>query len=329
MKGVTGIDYCSRLRQGDLFKRCDSNPILTPECWPYPVNATFNPGAVRYNNETLLLVRVEDLRGFSHLTLARSRDGISGWDIEQAPTIMPDFDYDEEKWGIEDPRVVWLEDLEQFAVTYVSFSRGGPVVSLALSKDLQNFKRRGAMLPPEDKDASLFPRKIGRRYVLIHRPIIRGEAHIWIAASPDLIHWGEHKILLPVRPGWWDSSRVGLGPPPLETDQGWLIIYHGVRATASGSLYRVGLALLDLEEPWKILKRCDQWVFGPREPYERIGDVPGVTFPTGIVSDPETDQLHMYYGAADSNVCLATTSKKELVDYLLATKDGEGEGFCL
>lgn len=312
-----------------LFERYEGNPILSPACWPYLANATFNPGAVRHNGEVHLLVRVEDMRGFSHITRACSKDGRTSWQIDDGPSLMPDPRHSEERWGIEDPRIVWLEELEKYAITYVSFSKDGPVVSLALSKDLQQFKRRGAMLPPEDKDASLFPRKIGRRYVMIHRPIIRGEAHIWIANSPDLVHWGEHKILLPVRPGWWDSTRVGLGPPPIETSEGWLIIYHGVRMTASGSLYRVGLALLDLDEPWKIRKRCDQWVFGPQEAYERVGDVPGVTFPTGVVYDSETDELIMYYGAADSSVCLATAKLQDLVDHLLACSDSKEEGFCL
>ncbi len=318
----------NHLHSVNVFERYQGNPILSPDRWPYPANATFNPGAVRYGGETILLVRVEDMRGFSHFTIARSGDGKTNWHVDEKQALLPDSRYDEERWGIEDPRIVWLEDLKQYAVTYVSFSKDGPVVSLALSKNLKTFKRRGAMLPPEDKDASLFPRKIKRRYILIHRPIIRGEAHIWIASSPDLVHWGEHKILLPVRPGWWDSSRVGLGPPPIETDEGWLIIYHGVRMTASGSLYRVGLALLDLDEPWIIRKRCDQWVFGPQEPYERVGDVPGVTFPTGTVYDPETDELFMYYGAADTSVCLATAQLQDLVEHLLSCSDSEEEGFC-
>lgn len=323
------IGQCEPRLQDDLFQRSAHNPILTAAMWPYPVNATFNPGAVSHEGEIKLLVRTEDLRGFSHLTLARSRNGETGWAIDTAPTLSPDPAFDEERWGIEDPRIVWLEDLGRFAITYVSFSRGGPVVSLALSKDLRNFKRRGRMLPPEDKDASLFPRRIGRRYVLIHRPIIRGEAHIWIAASPDLIHWGEHRVLLPARPGWWDCSKIGLGPPPLETEEGWLLLYHGVRVTASGSLYRVGLALLDLEEPWKIIRRCDQWVFGPQAPYERVGDVPGVTFPCGVVCEPGQDEIKMYYGAADTSVCLARASKKDLVQYLLDLKTDKGEEGCL
>ncbi|MDW7738828.1 MAG: glycosidase [Bacillota bacterium] len=321
--------YYNHQRPTTLFKRFEGNPIITPDTWPYPANATFNPGAIKHNGETKLLVRVEDMRGFSHITVARSKDGKKDWKVDNNHILLPDSNYNEERWGIEDPRIVWLEDLGQYAITYVSFSKDGPVVSLALSKDLKKFKRRGAMLPPEDKDASLFPRKIKNRYMLIHRPIIRGEAHVWIANSPDLIHWGEHRILLPVRPGWWDSTRVGLGPPPLETSEGWLIIYHGVRMTASGSLYRVGLALLDLDEPWNIIKRSDQWVFGPHEPYERVGDVPGVTFPTGITHDPATDELNMYYGAADTSVCVASAKLQDLLDYLKSCSDSKEEGFCV
>lgn len=303
-----------------LFKRYEKNPIIAPDKWPYLANATFNPGAIKHNNETLLLVRVEDMRGFSHLTVARSKDGKTDWRIDEKPLLKPEPHNEEEQWGLEDPRIVYLKDEQRYAITYVSFSKGGPTVSLALTKDFKNIERKGAMLPPEDKDASILPRKIKGQYVLIHRPIIRGEAHIWISFSPDLKHWGGHRILIPVRPGWWDCSKVGLGPPPIETKEGWLVIYHGIRVTASGSLYRVGLALLDLDEPCKVIKRSSYWVFGPREHYERIGDVPGVTFPTGITVDEKERELNMYYGAADSNVCLATAKLDEITDFILRDK---------
>jgi beta-1,4-mannooligosaccharide/beta-1,4-mannosyl-N-acetylglucosamine phosphorylase len=300
-----------------LFQRYKGNPMLIPRRWPYLANATFNPGAIKHNGETLLLVRVENMCGFSHLTIARSKDGKTNWQIDEKPFLAPDPNLEEEQWGLEDPRIVWLEERQEYAITYVCFSKDGPTVSLALTKDFQTVERQGKMLPPEDKDASLFPRKINDRYVLIHRPIIRGEAHIWISFSPDLKYWGDHKILLPVRPGWWDCSKVGLGPPPIETKEGWLVIYHGVRVTASGSLYRVGLALLDLDKPWKIIRRSNHWVFGPRESYERVGDVPGVTFPTGVIVNEETRELLMYYGAADSNVSLAIANIDDVVDYVL------------
>jgi beta-1,4-mannooligosaccharide/beta-1,4-mannosyl-N-acetylglucosamine phosphorylase len=305
-----------KIRGSELFKRYEANPILTAADWPYTVHSVFNPGAALINGETLLLVRAEDYRGFSHLTLARSKDGLTNWDIAAVPTLEYHEDHPEEKWGLEDPRIVWLEDFEKYAIVYVSYSSVGPKVSLALTGDFKTFERLGELLPPEDKDASLFPGKFGGRYVLIHRPIVSGEAHIWICFSPDLIHWGEHRVLLHRRGGSWDNQRVGLGPQPIETSDGWLIIYHGVRRTASGSLYRAGLALLDLEEPWRVVKRSDEWVFGPKEPYEFVGDVPGVVFPTGAIINKENNELRLYYGAADSSVCVAFAKIDQILDYL-------------
>jgi len=299
-----------------LFSRYEQNPILTPAEWPYPANAVFNPGAVAVDGQTLLLVRVENMRGFSHLTAARSRNGKTDWQIDPHPTLEPDGEYREEQWALEDPRIVWLEEEGQYAVTYVSFSQGGPLVSLATTTDFRTFTKYGALVPPEDKDACLFPRRFGGRFALIHRPMIRGEAHIWLAFSPDLKHWGDHRVLIPTRPGCWDSRRVGLGTQPIETADGWLIIYHGVRNTAAGAIYRVGLALLDLEQPWKVIRRCDEWVFGPKAPYERLGEVPDVVFPTGAILDRNAKEFRLYYGAADSTVGLAVADPDELVEYI-------------
>ena len=307
----------------ELFKRYEGNPILTPEIWPYPVNAVFNPGAVKLNTEILLLVRVEDMRGFSHLTVARSADGLTDWEIDPAPTLEADQNSREEKWGLEDPRIIWLEEQKQFGITYTSFSEGGPVVSLAITKNFRTFARLGALLPPEDKDACLLPRRIKGRFALIHRPIVRGEAHMWISFSPDLKHWGDHRTLIRTRSAYWDCHRVGLACQPIETSQGWMIFYHGVRSTTAGQIYRVGLALLDLEEPWKVLRRSDEWVLGPRAIYERIGDVSGVVFPTGAIVHKETNQLNLYYGAADSAVAVATANLSDCIDYIMSCPEAE------
>jgi len=300
----------------DLFTRYEGNPILTPQDWPYPANSVFNPAAVKLNNETLLLIRVEDMRGFSHLTVARSTDGFTNWEIDPEPTLEADHSSREEKWGLEDPRIIWLEEQNQFAITYTSFSEGGPVVSLAITKNFRTFARLGALLPPEDKDACLFPRRFRGRFALIHRPIVRGEAHMWISFSPDLKHWGDHRTLIMTRSAYWDCSRVGLACQPIETPHGWMIFYHGVRITTAGAIYRVGLALLDLEEPWRVLRRSDEWVLGPRAPYERVGDVNDVVFPTGAIIHKETNQFNLYYGAADCTVAVATTSLSDLLDYV-------------
>ena len=165
------------------------------------------------------------------------------------PTLMANpRNIPEEIWGIEDPRITYVPELEQYAVAYTSFARGGPGVSLALTKDFRSFERFGVIMPPEDKDAALLPRRIGGHWAMIHRPVTTLGAHMWISYSPDLRHWGSHKIILEARRGgWWDANKIGLCSPPIETAKGWLMIYHGVRQTASGSIYRLGLALFDLE----------------------------------------------------------------------------------
>ncbi len=301
-----------------MFLRYEGNPILVAENWPYPINSVFNPGAVCVDGDVLLLNRVEELRGFSHLTCARSKDGLKDWVIDKQPTMRAKPSNLEEKWGLEDPRIVWLEEQKQYAITYVSFSEGGPVVSLAITKNFETFARLGGMLPPEDKDACLFPRRFNGRFALIHRPIVRGEAHIWISLSPDLKHWGDHRILLKTRTAYWDGARIGLACQPIELPEGWLILYHGVRVTTSSQIYRTGMALLDKNEPWRVLRRGDEWVLGPKEPYERKGDVNDVVFVSGGVVMKDINQLYVYYGAADDKVAVAMADMDRIREYIMS-----------
>ena len=303
----------------ELFKRHEANPLLTYRDWPYPVNTVFNPGATMVNGRYLLLARVEDRRGFSHLAAARSTDGLLDWEIDPLPTLAPWPErYPEEAWGIEDPRLTWIEDLGLWVLAYTAYSEAGPLVSLATTKDFVNFQRLGPAMPPEDKDAALFPVRFKGRYAMLHRPVpaIGGVGkHIWISFSPDLKHWGDHQILLPARRGgWWDANKIGVSPPPLETPEGWLILYHGVKETVGGSVYRLGLALLDREDPTRVLQRTDQWIFGPEEPYERSGDVGNVVFPCGWIL--RGDELRLYYGGADSCVAVAMASLSDVLDFL-------------
>jgi len=288
--------------------------------WPYPVNSVFNPGVADLEDETLLLVRVEDRRGFSHFTVARSRNGVDGWEIDSKPTFTPDpKGHPEEVWGIEDPRIVYLDERGEWAITYTAFSSGGPLVSLSTTKDFKTFERLGPVMPPEDKDAALFPKRFGERWIMLHRPVPVSQlgAHIWISYSPDLKHWGDHGILIEARRGgWWDANKIGLGPPPLKTSEGWLILYHGVRQTAAGCLYRLGLALLDLEEPSRVLRRSDEWVFGPEVGYERAGDVADVVFPCGWILD-RNGRLRLYYGAADTSIALAIGELDRILEYVM------------
>jgi predicted GH43/DUF377 family glycosyl hydrolase len=302
-----------------LFTRYSGNPLLIRDKWPYPINSVFNAGAVLLaNGDTLLLCRVEDRSGLSHLCAARSANGVDEWRIDPQPTLKANpKDFPEEIWGIEDPRITYVPELEQYAVAYTSFARGGPGVSLALTKDFKNFERYGVIMSPEDKDAALLPRRIGGRWALIHRPMTALGAHMWISYSPDLRHWGSHKIILAARRGgWWDANKIGLCSPPIETEKGWLMIYHGVRQTASGSIYRLGLALFDLEHPDICLQRGNSWMFGPEASYERSGDVDGVVFPCGQTISADGDTIHLYYGAADSSVAMATGSIRCLLSWL-------------
>ena len=321
----------TRLKNNDntyreLFLRYPNNPILTAKDWPYAVNTVFNPGATLFHGKVLLLARVEDRRGFSHLTKAVSDDGVTNWQIDRWPTLEPNPDFPEESWGIEDPRITRVDELDSWIVTYTSYSRAGPTVSLAMTKDFITFDKLGSIMPPDDKDAALFPRRFKDRWLLIHRPVgahpTRSDeswpgTHIWLSCSSDLKYWGDHRILINARKGaWWDANKVGLCTPPLETPDGWLILYHGVRQTASGSIYRLGLALLDLEDPSKVLRRSDEWIFGPEETYEREGDVRDVVFPCGWVLDRAAGKVRMYYGGADTCICLATASLNDLLEYV-------------
>jgi predicted GH43/DUF377 family glycosyl hydrolase len=302
-----------------LFTRYAGNPILTRQQWPYPINSVFNAGATLLEDgDTLLLCRVEDRTGLSHLCAARSANGIDGWRIDPQPTLIANpSQYPEEIWGIEDPRITYVPELEQYAIAYTSFARGGPGVSLAMTKDFRNFERYGVIMTPEDKDAALLPRRLGGHWALIHRPVTTLGAHMWISYSPDLRHWGSHKVMLAARRGgWWDANKIGLCSPPIETPKGWLVIYHGVRNTASGSIYRLGLALFDIDQPDICLQRGDSWMFGPEAPYEREGDVNNVVFPCGQTIGADGDTIHLYYGAADECMALATGSIRALLSWL-------------
>lgn len=314
----------------ELFRRHPDNPVLSVKDWPYAANAVFNAAAAIVDGRTLLLVRVEDFRGISHLTVAKSKDGVHGWEVDPQPTLKPEpAGYPEEIWGIEDPRLTWLEELQKWVVTYTAFSKGGPLVSLATTTDFRSFVRLGPVMPPEDKDAAIFPVRFDGRWAMLHRPVAKSPtipANIWLSFSPDLKHWGDHQEVIHAREGgWWDANKIGLSAPPMETKEGWLILYHGVRMTASGSIYRLGLALLDLEKPTRVIRRSQEWIFGPKAHYEREGDVDDVVFPCGWIR--KGGEILMYYGAADSCIALAAADMSKLLDFVLNSPDDGTDGF--
>jgi beta-1,4-mannooligosaccharide/beta-1,4-mannosyl-N-acetylglucosamine phosphorylase len=306
--------------ENEIFKRSKYNPIITYHDMPYLCQAVFNPGATLINGETLLVLRVEDLEGKSHLTVARSADGQTGWKIEREPLMSPrQLAGPYEEFGCEDPRVTYLEELEQWVIAYTAYSGFGAGVALAATKDFKTANRFGLVLAPNNKDAAIFPRKIKDRYWMLHRPSAGDIQHIWLNQSTDLVHWGRPWCVIMERGGpMWDGAKVGASTIPIETPEGWLIIYHGVKQFAAGPTYRVGAALLDLEDPRRCIARLPYWILGPHAHYEVTGAVPNVVFPCGHTM--VDDEIRLYYGAADSSVCLATGRISQLLDLLLEHK---------
>ncbi len=299
----------------ELVHRFTGNPILSPSDFPDGVSAVFNPGAAVIDGQTLLLLRVEDRTGHSSFAVATSHDGLTGWKIDPARGLLPRLDTAEEQGGIEDPRITQVGD--EYYVAYTGFSAEGPLVCLARTKDFATWERLGAALRPDDKDAALFPVKFDDRWAMMHRPATGKGSNIWVSYSPDLRHWGDAKPVLTARKGgWWDNHKIGLGPQPLLTKAGWLLCYHGVRITAAGAIYRAGLALLDRDDPAKVIARGQEWILGPEDDYERLGDVGHVVFPCGWLLRDDGDTVHLYYGAADTVVGVAEASLTAMLDHL-------------
>jgi predicted GH43/DUF377 family glycosyl hydrolase len=309
--------------QDELFVRHPGNPILTAEDWPYRANVVFNPAAAALDGETVLLARVEARTGISHLTVARSADGVSGWAVDSEPLLAPSTTEQTEFWGFEDARIVWIDELDLFAITCTAYGPEGPAVFLATTRDFTSVERRGIVKRAEDKNAALLPERVDGKWILFHRPMNAfggSRGAIFLSRSDDLVSWSlPEPVLKPRHGAWWDSLRIGIGPPLVKTDEGWLLVYHGVKETVAGCIYRVGLAMLDLNEPTRVLRRYHDWVLGPSAAYEREGDVPNAVFPCGLVVDEASGAVRLYYGAADTSICLATAQLDELVAAVMSS----------
>jgi predicted GH43/DUF377 family glycosyl hydrolase len=250
------------------------------------------------------------LTTISHLQLASSDDGIH---FQVEPLFKPLFGEGEyESYGIEDCRVSQIG--ADYYLTYTAVSLNGVAVGMRSTRDWRNFIHHGLIFPPHNKDCALFEEKIGGRYFALHRPSSPelGGNYIWLAESPDLLHWGAHRCLARTRPGLWDSARVGAGAAPIRTTAGWLEIYHGAD---ENHRYCLGALLLDLNEPWKVLARSKAPIMEPVAQYERVGFFGNVVFTNGQLVDG--DHLTIYYGASDSVICGAKLSITEILKTLL------------
>jgi predicted GH43/DUF377 family glycosyl hydrolase len=299
-----------------LFARSSHNPIISALDLPFPAAAVLNPGAAEHNGQVVLLLRIEDHAGCSNIHVARSKNGVTDWQVASTPILRygeQDFRY--EQWGCEDPRVTYIKEENCWYITYTAYSPNGAAVALARTEDFVTAERVGLLFSPNNKDAVLFPSRFDGRWAALHRPDAGGLEHIWSAYSPDLIHWGQPHCVLPELGGAaWDGAKVGAGPPPILTEKGWLLIYHGVKAYGGHLVYRTGLALLDKDKPHKVVARSKNWIFQAEAPYELSGLTPNVVFPTGAIV--KGDELWMYYGAADTYTCLATAKLDDALSYL-------------
>lgn len=297
------------------FVRYGARPLITPEDLPFKTDAVLNPGVAEVDGEVVLLLRIEDRRGLSQIHVARSANGIDGWCVEKEPLLSPGLpQYPFEEWGCEDPRVTQIEP-RKWLIAYTACSRHGPAVALAVTKDFAKVDRLGVVLPPTNKDAAVLPQTFDGLWVMLHRPSTGGQEHIWHASSPALTHWSQPGILLSQRGGpWWDGMRIGVGAPPIRTNEGWLLIYHGVKEMGVRPVYRLGLALLDLQDPRKVVARASEWVFAAEADYELRGLVPNVVYTCGALL--RGDEVWMYYGAADTVIALATASVPDLLSFV-------------
>jgi len=284
--------------------RYPNNPILKPNpLHEWEAHNVFNPAVVHHNGLFHMLYRAQGVDRVSRIGYAISRDGFD-WLRLDRPVLEPANEH--EARGVEDPRITRIGDT--FYMCYVAYSGTSYQIALARSQNLITWERLGFPLPGElNKDAALFPEKIRGRYCMFHRR----EPAIWIAYSDNLLHWDDHQIVMQPRPGAWDSHKIGANGPPLRTDAGWLFFYHGF---AGDKVYRMGVALLDLEDPTVVLKRQEEPILEPEEEWERHGDIPNVVFSCGQVMTDEA--LYVYYGGADAAIGVATADRDEVLAFL-------------
>ena len=298
--------------------RYSENPVIGRN--PLPgVARIFNSAVIPYDGGFAGVFRGEQTDGVPYIYLGRSRDGIHwSFDAEKINFVDRDGNPAQPVYAY-DPRLVKVED-----TYYVMWCQDfyGASIGMAETRDFKTFTRLENPFLPFNRNAVLFPRKIGGMYTLLSRPSDSGHTpfgDIFLSQSPDLEFWGRHRHVMGSRKDlWWENLKIGGGAAPIETSAGWLLFYHGVTGTCNGYVYSIGGAILDLEEPSRVLHRCASFLLTPEAWYEERGFVPNVCFPCATLQDADTGRIAVYYGCADSYVGLAFTTVDRVVDYILA-----------
>ncbi len=300
----------------DLIHRYEKNPIIKLEDLSFSCLNIMNAGAVKFKDEYILLIRVETMKAHSILMLARSTNGVN-FTVDKEPIMVPATEGEFKKFeghGVADPRITRIDGT--YYIMYSAISRHGHRLVLAKTEDFKTIERMFFISQPDNHNGALFPKKFDGAYVRVERPLEGG--NIWITKSRDLENWGKSRILLTARgSGFWDADRVGCAVPPIEIKEGWLLIYYGVRNTSGGPIFRLGSAILDKKDPWKVIGRSDVPILSPREYYERVGDSSNMIFSCGAIIDEEKKELMLYYAGADMGINLGTAGIKEIVENCL------------
>ena len=299
----------------DVVWRYSNNPIITRSAF-HDCNSIFNSAVVSFEGKFVGVFRCDHKSRIQHLHQGTSEDGIN-WVIDKNPIefICDDPEMETLATGY-DPRVCFIED--RFYITWCKYYHG-PTIGVAYTYDFKTFYRIENAFLPHNRNGVLFPRKINGKFAMISRP--SDNAHtsfgdIFFSSSPDMEHWGYHRHVMSPISGTWQSLKVGGGPTPIETAEGWLMIYHGVLHSCNGFVYSMGAAILDIEKPWIVKYRTNSYLLSPWEKYECVGDVPNVVFPCATLYDHKTGKIAIYYGAADTVVGLAFAKMDELIDYI-------------
>lgn len=307
-------DGCS-----DVVWRYSRNPIIPRDLIPSS-NSIFNSAVVPFEDKFAGVFRCDNKKREMNLHRGFSADGID-WELEDAPI---DWHFSNLEHSVfehrYDPRVVWLDDRY-----YISWCNGyhGPTIGLGYTMDFNDFYFMENALLPFNRNGVLFPRRINDAYFMLSRPSDNGHTpfgDIFLSQSPDLIHWGKHRFVMGVK-GGWQSTKIGAGPVPIETPEGWLLFYHGVLTSCNGFVYSFGAALLDLEQPWKVISRGGSYLLSPQRDYECVGDVPNVAFPCAALIDPPSGRIAIYYGGADTVTALAFAQLDEVLDFLRTSSE--------
>ena len=299
--------------------RSSRNPII-PRDLISRSNSIFNSAVVPFGDSFAGVFRVDDTTRVMDVHAGFSQDGVN-WKLDEAtikwePTDNRVREIQETFVHAYDPRVTWLEDRY-----YVTWCNGyhGPTIGVGYTHDFKKFYQLDNAFLPFNRNGVLFPRRVNGMYQMLSRPSDNGHTpfgDIYLSESPDLIHWGRHRHVMTTRPYTWESTKVGAGPTPIETPEGWLPFYHGVLTSCNGFVYSFGAALLDLDEPWKVIARSRDYLISPQKQYEQVGDVQNVTFPCAALVDGPTGRVTIYYGAADTVTCLAHGYLNDIISFV-------------